>query len=99
MPNRTPATTSDLPGQASTMTPSATPRRPIRSSNCHVLRASCCSGPSKPVFSLVVMQKRYSPADAKRLFLATELGTSHRDHEQSRSETTHVDAWSAPLLS
>src|SRR5271155_1842499 len=58
MPNNTPATTSDGPGQASTMTPSATPRMPIRSSNCHVLRASWCSGPSKTVFSLVVIPKK-----------------------------------------
>lgn len=27
-------------------------------SNCHVLRASWCSGPSKTVFSLVVIPKR-----------------------------------------
>jgi hypothetical protein len=63
---------------------------PIRSSNCHVLRASCCSGPSKKVFSLVVVPKSYSSADAERLLPATGLAGSHGDCEQCRAKPTGV---------
>jgi hypothetical protein len=33
--------------------------------------------------------------DAKRLFQVTALSSSHRGHEQCRSETTAVDGWSS----
>src|ERR1700737_329722 len=100
MPNKTPATSRVLPGQASTMTPSAPVRMPIRSSNCHVLRASWCSGPSKKVFSLVVMPKSYSSADAETLLPATGLAASHGDREQCRAKPTGVGSWGfAPDLS
>src|ERR1700733_9493450 len=72
------------------MAPIATDTMPMRTSNCQVLRASWCRGPSKTVFSLVVIPISLVTIIVKKMSVETQFGIGYGYREQCRAETADV---------
>lgn len=56
----------------------------MSSSNCHALRASWCNGPSKMVFSVVVIPISLAKIDVEEMSAETQFSIAHSRREQRR---------------